>query len=118
MDVAATLELRGFAARRPSSMRALFAQGRSRARGVYSKRGSGPDNRPARLGSFSRHDLAFASSAVAIFALSLGGRLGELASFQAYPLLRAPVGVGTVALCVALVLVVLLPFCDRRGVER
>jgi energy-coupling factor transport system permease protein len=118
MDVAATLELRGFAARRPSSPRAPLAKVRLRAGGLAAQRGPGPHHRPARLGRFSRHDIAFAASAAAIVALSLGGRLGGLASFHAYPLLRAPVNIGTLALCIALVLVVLLPFCDRRGVER
>jgi energy-coupling factor transport system permease protein len=118
MDVAATLELRGFATRRPSSIRAMFAQGRSRARGTDAGRHSGRYHPLARLGRFSRHDLAFASSAAAILALSLVGRLGGLASFRAYPLLHAPVNAGTLALSLALVLVVLLPFCDRRGVER
>jgi hypothetical protein len=55
---------------------------------------------------------------LAIVALSLGGRLGELASFHAYPLLRVPVSAATVALCLALAVVVLLPFADRRGVQR
>jgi energy-coupling factor transport system permease protein len=118
MDVAATLELRGFATRRPSSIRALWIQRRSRARDAYAKPHSGRYRERAPLGRFSRHDLAFASSGGAILALSFGGRLGGLASFHAYPLLHAPVSAGTLALSLALVVVVLLPFCDRRGVER
>jgi energy-coupling factor transport system permease protein len=118
MDVAATLELRGFATRRPPSIRALFARGWSRGRVSYAKRHSGPYHQRAPLGRFSRHDLAFASSAGAILALSLAGRLGGLASFQAYPLLHAPVSAATLALSLALIVVVLLPFCDRRGVEQ
>jgi energy-coupling factor transport system permease protein len=118
MDVAATLELRGFATRRPRSIRALFARGWSRGHDSYAKRHSGAYHQRARLGRFSRHDLAFASSAGAILALSLGGRLGGLASFHAYPLLHAPVSAGTLALSLALALVVLLPFCDRRGVQQ
>ena len=90
MDVAATLELRGFAAA-PRAPRL---------------------RRP-----WSRHDLAFAISAVAVLALALLARLGGAASFTAYPLVHAPVGLGLCALCVALVLAVLLPFCDRRGTE-
>ncbi len=90
MDVAATLELRGFAAA-PRAPRVP---------------------RP-----WSRHDLAFAASATAVLALALLARLGGAASFAAYPLVHAPVGVGLCALCVALVLAVLLPFCDRRGIE-
>jgi energy-coupling factor transport system permease protein len=90
MDVAATLELRGFAvARRPSRAR-----------------------RP-----WSRHDIAFACSGAAVIVLTIAGRLGGAASFQAYPLLHAPVSVGTLALCAALIAAVLLPFCDRRGID-
>ncbi len=90
MDVAATLELRGFAA----APRAPRVQ------------------RP-----WSRHDLAFAASAAAVLALALLARLGGAASFTAYPLVHAPVGLGLCALCVAVVLAALLPFCDRRGIE-
>jgi energy-coupling factor transport system permease protein len=118
MDVAATLELRGFATRRKRSIRVLFARGRSPGRDSYAKHHSGTYHQQAPLGRFSRHDLAFASSAAAILALSLAGRLGGLASFKAYPLLHAPVSAGTLALSLALVVVVLLPFCDRRGVEQ
>jgi energy-coupling factor transport system permease protein len=89
MDVAATLELRGFAA----APRAPRLQ------------------RP-----WSRHDLAFAASAAAILALALLARLGGAASFTAYPLVRAPVGLGLLALCAALILAALLPFGDRRGI--
>jgi energy-coupling factor transport system permease protein len=118
MDVAATLELRGFAARRPAALRASLARRRSRAGDSGAQRGPQPHRRSFRFGRFSRHDLAFASSAGAILALSLAGRIGGLASFTAYPLLHAPVSAGTLALSLALVVVVLLPFCDRRGVEQ
>ncbi len=92
MDVAATLEVRGFAAA-PRAPRL---------------------HRP-----WSRHDLAFAASACALLALALLARLGDLASFTAYPLVQAtPLGAGLLALCAALLLVALLPFADRRGVER
>jgi energy-coupling factor transport system permease protein len=91
MDVAATLELRGFAA----APRAPRLQ------------------RP-----WSRHDLAFAASALAILALALLARLGGAASFTAYPLVRAaPLGAGLLVLCAALVLAALAPFCDHRGIE-
>jgi energy-coupling factor transport system permease protein len=90
MDVAATLEVRGFAAA-PRAPRL---------------------RRP-----WSRHDLAFLASAAAALALALLGRLAGLASFTAYPLLHAPLDAGLLALCAALVLVVALPFCDRRGIE-
>ncbi len=91
MDVAATLEVRGFASARRAP--------RSR--------------RP-----WSRHDLAFLASALAIIALATLGRLTSAASFSAYPEVRAPLPAATVALCVGLVLAVLLPFADRRGIER
>jgi energy-coupling factor transport system permease protein len=94
MDVAATLEVRGFAA----------------ARGSTGTRGS--LRRP-----FSRHDIAFAASAVAIVALALIGRLTNVASFDAYPQVDLPLNVGTLALCAALLAAILLPFCDRRGIE-
>lgn len=94
MDVAATLEVRGFAAPR----RASSAGARAR--------------RP-----WSRHDLAFAVSAVAALALALAGRLEGWARFDAYPLLHAAFGAGLLVLCVALALAILLPFADRRGIE-
>jgi energy-coupling factor transport system permease protein len=90
LDVAATLELRGFAA----APRAPRLQ------------------RP-----WSRHDLAFAVSATAILALALLARVGGAAAFTAYPLVHAPIGLGLLAICAALTLAVLLPFCDRRGIE-
>jgi energy-coupling factor transport system permease protein len=90
MDVAATLEVRGFAtARRAPRM-----------------------PRP-----WSRHDIAFLASAVAIVALVLVARLGGRARFDAYPEVHAPVGAGTIGVCVGLFVAVLLPFADRRGVD-
>jgi energy-coupling factor transport system permease protein len=95
MDVAATLEVRGFAA---APRRAVL--------------GGSSLRRP-----WSRHDLAFAASAVAVLALALLGRLGGEASFTAYPLLRVAFGFGLLVLCGALALAILLPFADRRGIE-
>jgi energy-coupling factor transport system permease protein len=97
MDVAATLEVRGFAA----------PHARRRAR---LKRAS--IRRP-----LSRHDLAFAASALAILALSLAGRLTGAAAFDAYPRTGWQLDAGTLALCAALLAAALLPFCDRRGIE-
>jgi len=94
MDVAATLELRGFAA----------ASG--------TRRRTGGMARP-----WSRHDLAFCASAIAVLALALAGRLTGAAAFDAYPQLHMHVDVGTLVLCVALPLAILLPMCDRRGIE-
>jgi energy-coupling factor transport system permease protein len=90
MDVACTLELRGFASasRAPRVHRAL-----------------------------SRHDLAYAASAAAILASVVSARVTGAVSFTAYPLLRCPIGYSTLATCAAVILIVLLPFCDRRGIE-
>jgi energy-coupling factor transport system permease protein len=95
MDVAATLEVRGFAAARrvPRAHASL--------------------RRP-----LSRHDIAFAASALAVLALALAGRLTGVASFDAYPQIELHLDTGTLALCAALLAAVLLPFCDRRGIER
>jgi energy-coupling factor transport system permease protein len=90
MDVAATLEVRGFA----SASRA-----------------------PRLSRPWSRHDVAFLASAVAVVALAVCGRLAGAASFSAYPELHAPVGAGTIVLCAALIAAVALPFADRRGID-
>lgn len=114
MDVAATLELRGFAA--ASDRRGHGHDGGRGLGGSGQREGRrGRARRPAR--PWSRHDLAFAASAVAVFALALAGRLSGVASFEAYPQLHMPMDVGTLVLCLALPLAVLLPMCDRRGIE-
>jgi energy-coupling factor transport system permease protein len=129
MDVAATLELRGFAAARLPTRRSLASRLPS-ARGAggpsvarFSGVGAGAGqsaflsaSRPSRR-PWSRHDLAFACSAVAVLALCLLGRLGGAASFDAYPLLHMPVTAATGALCAALIAAILLPFADRRGID-
>jgi energy-coupling factor transport system permease protein len=94
MDVAATLEVRGFAAARGA------ARGRGRARRAL-----------------SRHDIAFAASAAAILALAIAGRLTGVASFDSYPRIAMSSEVGTYALAAALLAVALAPFCDRRGID-
>jgi energy-coupling factor transport system permease protein len=91
MDVAATLELRGFA----SAHRA-----------------------PRTSRPWSRHDTAFLLSAAAVLALSVFGRLAGAVSFDAYPELHATVSAGTIVLSAGLVAAVLLPFADRRGIDR
>jgi energy-coupling factor transport system permease protein len=90
LDVAATLELRGFA----------------QARGAPQQR------RP-----WSRHDLAFAASAAALLALTTGARLAGLAPFQIYPEAHGGPAGAAVALGAGLALLALLPFADRRGIE-
>ena len=65
-----------------------------------------------------RHDLAFMFSAAAVLALATTGRIVGLAPLSAYPALHAPVPPGEVALAAALIISALLPFTDRRGIER
>ncbi len=90
MDVAATLEVRGFSSARRA---------------------------PRLTRPWSRHDIAFLASAVAVLALAVCGRLAGAASFSAYPELDAPVTVGTLVLCAGLIAAVVLPFTDRRGID-
>jgi energy-coupling factor transport system permease protein len=99
MEVAATLELRGFA---------VAAEGKYRPRRSQSRL-----SRP-----WSRHDFAFLCSAFAVIALAVAGRLSGAASFQAYPLLKMQIDPGTWVLCAVLLAAVLLPFADRRGIDR
>ena len=89
-DVAATLEVRGYGSGRRGS------QGRARP---------------------SRHDLAFGAAAAAILALVVGAKLAGVGSFEPYPVARMTLGPADVALCLALAVVILLPFADRRGIE-
>jgi energy-coupling factor transport system permease protein len=91
MDVAATLEVRGFATARRA---------------------------PRISHPFSRHDAAFLASAVLVLALALLGRLTNVARFDAYPEVHAATGVTTVVLAAGLLTAVLLPFADRKGIER
>ena len=95
VDVAATLEVRGYAVPSP---------GRRRAHGHGSP--------------WSRHDLAFAAAGVALLALVAAAKVAGVAAFTAYPGLHAAAGPAEVALCAALALVALLPVADRRGIER
>jgi len=89
MDVAATLEVRGFGAgRRP----------------------------PAARVPLSRHDLAFLASALGLLAVAVAGPLSGLLRFDAYPRLDAAGGAGPWALAAATVLMALAPFADRRGI--
>jgi energy-coupling factor transport system permease protein len=94
LDVAATLEVRGYAT--PAA-----AGGARRL----------PD-------PWSRHDIAFAASAIALVVLSGGARLLGVAHFAAYPETVIRTGASEWILAAALVLVALLPFADRRGIVR
>lgn len=88
LDIAATLELRG------------FAHGRRAQR---------------RRTPLSRHDLAFAASALALIALTLVAKLTELAPFAAYPQVHAGPALAACGLGAALAALALLPFADPRG---
>jgi energy-coupling factor transport system permease protein len=91
VDVAATLEVRGY----------------------------GGSGRPARrVRPWSRHDLAFAVSAAALVVLGAAAAAGGWETFEAYPRLVVPVGTSELALAAVLVAVSLLPFADRRGIGR
>jgi energy-coupling factor transport system permease protein len=92
LDVAATLEVRGYAT--PAA-----AGGARRL----------PD-------PWSRHDLAFAASALALVVLAGGARLLGAAHFEAYPQTVVRTGAAEWVLAAALALVALLPFADRRGI--
>lgn len=90
MDVAATLELRGFA----TAARA-----------------------PRRPQPLSRHDIAFGICAVALATLAIASRVSGLASFDAYPEIHQGAPAGVLVLSLALTTTVLLPFADRKGIE-
>lgn len=82
LDVAATLEVRGY----------------------------GHGGRvPALRRAWSRHDIAFCASAAALFVIAVFGS----APFDAYP--RVELGFDLLT-CVAVVVAVLAPFADRRGI--
>jgi len=91
IDVAATLELRGYgSARRAPRVR-----------------------RP-----WSRHDLAFSAAAAGLVVLAVAGELTGITRFEAYPRLRAAGGPGPVVVAAAIVACALAPFADRRGIGR
>ena len=92
VDVAATLEVRGYGAARRAP------------------RGGG---RP-----WSRHDLAFAASTVALAAVAVAAHLAGTQGFEAYPSFAVPTGPGQLGLCAVLAACALLPFADRRGIGR
>jgi energy-coupling factor transport system permease protein len=91
LDIAATLEVRGYA-----GTRAPRAHGLPR----------------------SRHDLAFTAAAAAIAALAMTVALLDLAPFAAYPELRGDFGALPLAIGGALVVLAAAPFANRRGTGR
>jgi energy-coupling factor transport system permease protein len=91
IDVAATLEVRGY--------------------------GAAGAARPGAAAPWSRHDLAFAAAAVVVVALAVAARIAGVADFAAYPSLSVPLGAVEGVLAAGLALVALAPFLDRRGIE-
>jgi energy-coupling factor transport system permease protein len=89
LDVAATLEVRGYGSARRGAI------------------GGVP---------WSRHDLAFLGAGVLIAALTIAARVVPIAPFDAYPLIESEGAGGAFALAAALALLALLPFADRRGI--
>jgi energy-coupling factor transport system permease protein len=82
-------------------------------------RGYGAARRPPRAPTaYSRHDLAFAVAAVSVLGLAIAARFAGLAPFTAYPALHVPVRLVQGLLALALVACALMPFVDRRGIER
>jgi energy-coupling factor transport system permease protein len=98
LDVAAALEVRGY--------------GASRSGATSPRAGTGGRNRP-----WSRHDLGFLASGLAVVGLAVAGRVSGLAGFTAYPSLHLEASVGSLALTAGLVACALIPFADRRGIE-
>ena len=91
VDVAATLELRGYAQGAP--------------RGVAS-------------GPRSRHDPALAIAAVAIAAVAIAAAVAGLAGFRPYPTVTLDAGPATVALAAALPALAAIPFLADRWWKR
>jgi energy-coupling factor transport system permease protein len=90
LDVAATLEVRGYGTARRG--------GRGAAR------------------PWSRHDVAFLAAGAGVAALTVAGRLAHVADFDPYPTLHGSGAGGAAALAAALALVALAPFAARRGI--
>ncbi|HEY6758641.1 MAG TPA: energy-coupling factor transporter transmembrane component T [Baekduia sp.] len=91
LDVAATLEVRGYG----------------------TARRGGASGRP-----WSRHDRAFLVSAVGVAALTVAARTVPWASFDVYPEVSGGGAGEACALLVAYAVVALAPFADRRGIAR
>ena len=94
----------------PSSTAATIARRARAVRGFATARRA-----PRQSRAWSRHDLAFAISALAVLALGIGG--AAAVSFAAYPKVHIAIGALTGVVCVALIVAAVLPFCDRRGIE-
>jgi energy-coupling factor transport system permease protein len=112
--------LPGGGASRVAVLRAVTAGALDRATDVAATlevRGFGTAHRPPRMPRpWSRHDFAFAASAVALAAISVGVIAGAWAGFDPYPRLSAPMDAATWAAMVAPAICTLAPFADRRGI--
>ncbi len=91
LDVAATLEVRGY--------------------GTPGRRTYGRE-------PWSRHDVAFAVAALVIVALTVPVVTDDIARFEPYPLMHGSLGGREWLTFALLTLATLLPFADRRGVQR
>lgn len=94
LDVAATLEVRGY-----SVAHSAAAQG------------------PRAQRPWSRHDVAFALSGLCLAVVAVGSRVGGLVPFAAYPQLRCPAGATVLLTVAALAAIALGPFTDSRGID-
>jgi energy-coupling factor transport system permease protein len=91
LDVAATLEVRGYGlAQRP----------------------------PASRQPWSRHDISLAAATATILVVLIGSRIAGVGEFTPYPLTVAPTGGAEVAVMLAILVAAALPFLDRRGIAR
>lgn len=91
VDVAATLELRGYAHGAPRS---------------------------ARGGPRTRHGARFAAAGLTIVAAAIAARVAGIGSFDPYPSLSIATGAPTVAFAAALPVIAALPFATARGWRR
>ena len=91
LDIAATLEVRGY--------------------------GTAGAPRRARV-TRSRHDLAFTAAATSIAALAILTDALNLAPFDAYPTLHGPLSTSQLAIGAGLILLAAAPFAARRGTGR
>ena len=109
-------------ASRVAVLRAVTAGALDRATDVAATlevRGFGLGLRPPRMPRpWSRHDIAFAASAVALAAISAGVLIGTWAGFEPYPRISVPLDAATWAAIAALAVCALAPFADRRGIGR
>ena len=93
VDLAAALEVRGYAL--------------------------APDRGARQRTPWSRHDLLFAVTALVIVTLAVGGRVAGLAGFEAYPLLRADLGLIDAGFALAVAALALAPFAGAAlGLRR